>query len=272
MNKNKDKNLKRWGYKESGKKLYSRIDIHQNFSENSIDDWMLKLIKIKGNEKILDLGCGDGKQIMAFGKKLTKCGEIIGCDISEELLKNAKEKTEKNNIKASFMLHDIDQPFSFNDGEFNLISSFFSIYYAQNPLKVMIEIKRLLKTGGKLFIAGPTPNNTKEFWNLHAKITNRRIPQVCLDRRARIHDIFIPLVKKYFKNIKIDIFENIIHFPNSQALIKYYSSSLLFEESLKNNKEGKIFLDRMEKEVDKIIKRDGVFNMKKEVYGISACK
>lgn len=269
---NKNKNLKKWGYKENSKKLYSRINIHKNFSEKDIDIWMLEIIKIKGNERILDLGCGDGKQILAFGNKLIKGGEIVGYDISNELLEKAKETAKKNNISASFLLHDMDQPFPCKSQEFDIISSVFSIYYVKNPLKVILEIKRLLNKEGRLFIAGPTPNNTRDFWQLHSKIINEEIPQVCLERRARIHNIFIPLVRKYFRNTKISIFKNVIHFPNSEELLKHYSSSLLLEESSRNEEERKIFLDKMKKEVEKIIERDGVFDMKKEVYGILAYK
>jgi len=272
MNKNMNKNLKKWGYEETGKKLGSRIDIHKNFAEKDIDAWTLGMVKINGNEKILDLGCGDGKQVMAFGKKLTEGGKIVGCDISNELLEKARKSAKKNSINASFLLHDIDRPFPFKDGEFDIVSSFFSIYYAKNPLNVMLEIKRLLKEGGRLFVAGPTPNNTREFWELHSKIINRKIPQVCLDRRARIHDVFLPLIRKYFKNTKISIFKNIIHFPSYEELIRYYSSSLLLEESSEDKEEKKMFLDKMKKEAGKIIKKNGVFDMEKEVYGILAFK
>jgi len=272
MIKSRNKNFKKWGYKENSKKLYSRINVHKNFSEKDIDVWMLGIVKIKGDERILDLGCGDGKQIIAFGKKLTKGGEIIGCDISNELLKRAKEKARENNVNASFLLHDINQPFSFKDEEFDLVSSLFSIYYIKNPIKVILEIKRLLNKKGKLFIAGPTSNNAKDFWELHSKITNKKIPQICLERRARIHNTFIPLVRKYFRNTEIDIFKNIVHFPSSDELVKYYSSSLLLEESSRNREEKKIFLDKMKREIEKFIERDGVFDIKKEVYGILAYK
>lgn len=272
MNNNNDNDSKKWGYKETGKKLGSRIDVQNNFGENDIDAWMLKLIKIEGNEKILDLGCGDGKQISAFGKKLGKGGKIVGCDISEELIEKAKESAVKSNIEVSLLVHDMDQSFPFKDGEFDLFVSFFSIYYSKNPSKLMQEIKRLLKEGGRLFIAGPTPDNTKDFWDLHVKVTGRDIPQVCLDRRARLNDIFIPLVKENFKNVKIDIFKNIIHFPSVGDVIKYYSSSLLLEESSRNEEEKKMFLNKMEKEVKQIIEKDGVFDMEKVVYGIIAFK
>jgi len=41
------------------------------------------------------LGCGDGKQILAFGKKLNKGVEITGCDISKELIEKAEEAAKK---------------------------------------------------------------------------------------------------------------------------------------------------------------------------------
>ncbi len=272
MNKNESKNLDKWGYKEDNKKLSERIDVHKRFSEKDIDAWMLKIIRIKGNEKILDIGCGDGKQILAFGKKLNLDGRIIGCDISKNLLDKAKKIAKKNKINASFLLHDINEPFRFKDKEFDFILAAFSIYYAKYPEKLILEIKRLLKKGGRLFIVGPTPNNTKDFWKFHSKIINKKIPQISLRRRARIHDIFIPLIKKHFRNIKIDIFKNTIHFPNFNEVLKYHSASLLFVESIKHEKEKKIFLNKMKKEIEKNIKKKGVFDIKKEVYGILAYK
>ena len=54
-------------FKESRESLKSRIKIHDLYGSANLDLWMFEKLKIKSGEKILDLGCGDGKQ--CFGLK-----------------------------------------------------------------------------------------------------------------------------------------------------------------------------------------------------------
>ena len=57
-------------FKEDEKSLENRIKIHDLYGSANIDDWMLEQIKVKKDEVILDLGCGDGKQSFALSKYL----------------------------------------------------------------------------------------------------------------------------------------------------------------------------------------------------------
>lgn len=50
---------------------------------------------------------------------------------------------------------DINKPLSFSDNSFDNILFFNAIYIAEDPAGVLKEIKRILKPGGKLFIASP---------------------------------------------------------------------------------------------------------------------
>lgn len=65
---------------------------YQNSSSHQ-KEWGSKLIaelSLKGNERILDLGCGDGvltKQLAG----IVPHGEVIGLDASENMLKVAKK-------------------------------------------------------------------------------------------------------------------------------------------------------------------------------------
>ena len=59
-------------FKESQESLNSRIKIHDLYGSANLDHWMLEQIKIKPDEKILDLGCGDGKQCFAIKNHLNQ--------------------------------------------------------------------------------------------------------------------------------------------------------------------------------------------------------
>ena len=52
-------------YKETTNDLLTRIDIHNKYGGRDIDQWMLEVLDLKPGMKILDVGCGGGKQLMA---------------------------------------------------------------------------------------------------------------------------------------------------------------------------------------------------------------
>jgi len=50
---------------------------------------------ISPNDKILDFGAGTGRNALLMNKYLSKKGEIVGLDISDNMIKRFKEKTKK---------------------------------------------------------------------------------------------------------------------------------------------------------------------------------
>lgn len=51
---------------------------------------LMKYVPIKGNETILDVGCGDGKITAEIASKYPKCS-VIGLDISASMISFAQE-------------------------------------------------------------------------------------------------------------------------------------------------------------------------------------
>lgn len=119
---------------------------YQNSSSHQ-KEWGSKLIAellLKGNERILDLGCGDGvltKQLAG----IVPHGEVIGLDASENMLKVAK-KFEVDNL--SFLLLDIDD-LNFKE-EFDLIFSNAALHWVKDHYKLLPNCYTALKPGGML--------------------------------------------------------------------------------------------------------------------------
>jgi len=100
------------------------------------------------NSTILDIGCGSGRT--TYG--LVKLGyEVIGVDMTPEMIKSANELSDYFKLKIDFRLLNA-KDLKFKDNSFdNAIFSFngwSQIPGKVNRLKSLEEVYRILKTGG----------------------------------------------------------------------------------------------------------------------------
>lgn len=250
--------------------LAERINVHKTYAKYEINDWILKMINLKSGERVVDVGCGSGKQTIEYAKIVGKDGIVVGIDISEDILKKAKELAEEEKVAIQLVkcnANNISFVFTMNDF-FSLISCCFAIYYLEDIQKFLLEVKRKLRSGGRVFVVGPTLNNAKEMQQVHSKVFNEKLPQI-YEKRMKYE--VIPCIKRHFANVKIGIFNNILIFPTTTTFLNYYKSTLLFRESIKN-KNDEFYLKRIKDEVDRFIIQNGKFELHKQVYGIIGYK
>jgi ubiquinone/menaquinone biosynthesis C-methylase UbiE len=104
------------------------------------------------NSKILELGCGLGKDAIFFAKR----GHfVVALDFSKEAIKKAKENAKKQKIKnIVFINRDIGKKFNFRDLSFDVVYANLSLHYFTEEIteKIFGEIARVLKKKG-LFCA-----------------------------------------------------------------------------------------------------------------------
>jgi len=120
-------------FQETTKDLAKRIDIHNKFGARDIDAWMLDLINLQPGSKILDVGCGSGKQCFSYYDRLNGNAAITGGDVSENLLQQARDEDARRHSGMKFRAPSIlTRPFEFAENEFDFVSCCFAIYYAEN--------------------------------------------------------------------------------------------------------------------------------------------
>ncbi len=84
---------------------------------------------------ILDLACGEGTFAVVMAKKGF---QVMGVDLSPQMLQFARERAEKENVNVEFLLHDMRSlPF---EGRFDLVTCWY------DSLNYLLELEDLEKT------------------------------------------------------------------------------------------------------------------------------
>ena len=109
----------------------------------------LARMPVEAGEAVLDLGTGSGYALRAL-RETRNAGRCVGLDGSPEMVQNAREDTDDDLI--SYVCGDFhDLPFA--DDSIDNCWSMEAFYYAQEPLKTLRELRRVLRPGGTFFCA-----------------------------------------------------------------------------------------------------------------------
>lgn len=262
-------------YYETTNDLATRIDIHTKYGGKNIDEWMLNLLQLQPGSKILDVGCGAGKQCFSYHDHLMGKTTITGGDVNAELLSKAREENEKRKTGIDFIDLDFNKIFPLEGDAFNLVSCCFAIYYALDVPFTISEMHRVLTNGGRLFTTGPMPENKQTFYEIIKEATGKPIPP--MPGSSRYQSQFLPIIQSKFSKVDVYIFENPLTFDKAEPFLAYTRASLaenrkLWSSLFKSKKEFEEIMEKISRVASSKIKKEGKLVMTKVVGGFLAVK
>lgn len=137
-----------------------------NLSHAALAEWGFSHIEVKKDGTILDVGCGGGAVLSELLKKAPE-GKVIGIDYSEVSVAKSK-KHNKNEVKSGRceVFHGDVRELPFDEGSFDLVTAFETIYFWPQIESSFRQVHRVLKSGGTFMITNETngKKDTDEKW------------------------------------------------------------------------------------------------------------
>ncbi len=125
--------------------------------QKAMAEEVLALLQLNGSERVLDVGCGDGKVTAEIAKRVPQ-GAVIGVDPSIEMIKFAQSHWDTSrDSNLQFQVGDARRlPFR---EEFDVVVSFNALHWIPEQEQALVSIRGAMKTNAtaqlRLVPAGP---------------------------------------------------------------------------------------------------------------------
>lgn len=203
------KKQKRW-YEEFFENYAEKYD-GESFTQGTLDecDFIEQELNYNKVLKILDVGCGTGRHSIELAKRGYK---ITGIDLSEAMLKRAKDKASRDNLNIDFYKYDArNLPFkNAFDVAIMLCEGGFPLMETDEMNFVIIKnVTRVLKEKGK-FIFTTLNGLFPLYYSVEKFCTSQEGEEEKVTYKSKIFDLMA------FRNISLVEFEDV--FGNRKTL------------------------------------------------------
>lgn len=225
-----------------------------------LDEWIFRQIRLDSGIKVLDLGCGTGKQIFALRKLLSSDSMITGVDISAAAVAKVNERAkgeELQNIKAAVCEHE-GVVNHFKGACFDLIMSSYAIYYAKDMIELLSSLSSLLNRKGQVFVCGYGQGTNQEMHEI--------IKVFCAPNHhiTEFEDDFISEneivdIARNYSSYQVVRLPNQIYFDSPDSLLIWWKNHNLYVPEI---------LQQVCDAIDQHFRVNGSFTLTKNVIGI----
>jgi ubiquinone/menaquinone biosynthesis C-methylase UbiE len=124
--------------------------VARNLAKNnlSLNDWMVDLLAVQPQDRVLEVGCGPGTALQRFVAQASQ-GQVVGLDLSAVALSQAVRRNKTAVASGRLVVRIGDAAaLDLRDGWFDKVASTHVLYFWQDPARVYAELSRVLAPGG----------------------------------------------------------------------------------------------------------------------------
>ena len=244
----------------TSKRLDIRIAFHDKYSTNKqgYGSWVVSNYDIRKGMSVLEVGCGTGTLWLGSDDLVERCGKLVLTDLSEGMLKKAKENLGKK-PNVEYQIEDI-QNLSFDDDTFDVVIANAMLYHIPDLKKGISEVRRVLKNGGVFYCATLGENNfvekLAEWFRSGGEEFNPNHNFTMQNGVEKLHAVFDDVTPLFYNDS--------LHITEIEDLVSYLRSLASF----------KAVLDLPEQKIRDILAEhavNGAIDLPKD-YGMFICK
>ena len=262
-----DKTYKRKVFNRAASSYEDYCVLQDKISDNLFD--RLELINIDP-KKLVDLGCGTGKNGIKLNKKY-KSGRLVNYDLSDNMLYLAKDKFSglfsqltRRSSSVSYVCGDIEQ-LPFREDSFDLVWTSSALQWCNSLPGTFDEIKRVLKPNGLFIFSTFGPRTLYELKEVNERISGVSKANQFID----MHNIGDLLVSSGFSDPVLDVENFTLTYPSTEKLLLDIGKIGASSGNVNRGKglRGRGFMESIKKEYE-LFKHDGIYPATYEViYG-----
>tara|TARA_B100000929_G_C15461019_1_gene404483 strand:+ start:521 stop:1144 length:624 start_codon:yes stop_codon:yes gene_type:complete len=121
---------------------------------------LIEKMSCNDSDIVLEIGIGTGASFQFYPDKTN----VIGIDISPDMLDLAKEKIKNNKIENKYISMMNGEHLSFPDNTFDKVVAMYVMSVTQNPKSLVEEMKRVCKDDGDIYIVNHFSSESDKFW------------------------------------------------------------------------------------------------------------
>jgi SAM-dependent methyltransferase len=251
-----------------------RCRTHQLYTLEPVDfaQWTLDRLSWRGDEWVLDVGCGPGDLLRRMACDRDGWGLLAGSDPSPGMI--AQAIAAAGGLRVHFFASDA-QAVPCPDGSFDVVMARHMLYHVPNIDRAVAESARVLRRGGRFLAVTNSAQTMPEYRDLRQGAAARypavNPPGVDAGRFALENgEAFLA---PYFDHVEMHTLPGILRFPDADPLVDYFASArTLLMKPGHTDAEWQEVLGFVRSEAEAVIHQRGHFDITKLAGAIVGIK
>ena len=252
--------------------LAVRVRTHELYTQPPLDfqAWVLDHVPWRGDERVLDIGCGSGAYVEPVCEWLTRGGRMLAGDVSRGMLRDVAARSLPDCVD---LLNADAMRIPLADGCCDVVLANHMLYHIPQMAVAVAEIQRVLRPGGH-FVAATNARDAMQALIAemeeagHALGYPVDIPPVPARVRFTLENGWATL-RPCFPGVAQDVVESALVFCEAAPAVAYIDSMrITYEPRLPDGLGWEVLIEQVERQIRakiaavgeyRVAKRAGVF-------------